>query len=112
MELEPVLKRFPVEIVDSQIVWPKKTKDSFNVLLNRVKNREVDILVDELRIPRTINQNALYWLRNRALELWNDSYDKNGYHVIMMQRRGYGSFITFEEMTYFSRDSSAKLNTK
>jgi len=112
MELEPVLKRFPVEIVDCQIVWPKKTKDSFNRLLNRVKNREVDILVDELREQRTIKQNSLYWLRNRALELWNDSYDKNGYHVIMMQRAGFGKFITFDDMTLWCRDSSAGLNTK
>lgn len=112
MELEPVLKRFPVEIADGRIVWPANTLKRFNNLIARLKNRKIDVLVDELREIRSSNANALYWLRNAVLSKWNDSYDKNDYHVIVMQRAGYGKFITYDDMTLWSRESSASLDTK
>lgn len=112
MELEPKHARFPVEIADGRIVWSQDSLSRFNALTSKLKNRKIDILVDELRIQRTIKQNSLYWLRNQVLARWNVSYDRDEYHAIMMNKCGYGRTIEYQDLVLWARYSSANLNTK
>lgn len=71
----------------------------------------VKVIYREVGRIRTINQNKLYWKRNKELSA-ETGYSKESLHEGFMERAGFGKRVKVRTAEYFFRQSSRDLDTK
>lgn len=98
--------KFKARAVDGKLIL----SDAVSRGLKKFEGQMVDVQIGESK-RRTLDQNSLYWKRNEVLSDYT-GYEKEEVHEIVMKRAGFGRFRSIGTEFFWTRKSSAGLDTK
>ena len=103
---------FTAKSVPGGIVFLGREKERHDRLMSQFKGgKDVKVVYKPARRTRTLNQNSLYWQRNKDLSI-ETGYSKECLHEAFMQEAGYGVKVKTRTAELFFRQSSTELDTK